>query len=832
MNNIVYFEKFYQTILTDERESFRSYICDKKDLISMKVIDDYIKHISIQLQKICLRMLIQEIQFYKQNNMLRGDNEEEEYNYFCEEIITQSTFIKKLYEQYPVLKECIEQSMEYGRAYYEKIINDFENDLFDINQTFGQVQKVSRIIKIQNGLGDTHQQGKQVSKIYLDNGNVVLYKPRSMSNEIFYNSILKEIEKSTDINQYYYVILSYEDHSWCEYIDYIECISYEQIKKYYKRLGVNLFVTYFLGTKDIHCENIIAHGEYPVIVDLEVLIHNENRNDMVNAEQILEYEVRDSVLTSGLLPVTMWNRNGKGVDVSGVRGNGGQVYPFKIPTIINANTSRIHIGYEQPVTQKSRNIPQIYGKQVDVSEYTKEIILGFEEAYKAVCRNKAVYKKYLENTYRIKNRIIFNNTQQYSMILALSYHPDFLKKKNLRSDLFDSIKCLNKETSHTISIWEKNTLLRGDIPYFYAKGNEKSLYADGEMVMLDYFERAINECMYDRLERMNKCDMYRQLQYVKLSIDMSGNNKEKCKNRVYSHDDNSHELEQERKRIEKPLKELTNHLLSSIIWNSEKTQMNWEIIGFDQSHTATWRISPMNMYLYSGLAGILLVFYKLQLMDKRDEIVSIFEKLRNQLFSYTDNGIWSSENLSSVNTGMYDGESSIIYTYLLLYEWSKDNIYLLYAVKHAEIVLPLLSCDNKFDLINGNAGAAKVLIKMYDITLEKRYLKGAEYAIEVLKKNGKKMDKGVGWKIVEDLEPMSGMAHGNSGIVVPVLGLWKRTHKEQYKILAKDIFSYEETLYNKTLGNWIDKRENIEYINRPGNVAWCHGAAGILNSRI
>ena len=118
MNNIVYFEKFYQTILTDERESFRSYICDKKDLISMKVIDDYIKHISIQLQKICLRMLIQEIQFYKQNNMLRGDNEEEEYNYFCEEIITQSTFIKKLYEQYPVLKECIEQSMEYGRAYY------------------------------------------------------------------------------------------------------------------------------------------------------------------------------------------------------------------------------------------------------------------------------------------------------------------------------------------------------------------------------------------------------------------------------------------------------------------------------------------------------------------------------------------------------------------------------------------------------------------------------------------------------------------------------------------------------------------------------------------
>ena len=34
-------------------------------------------------------------------------------------------------------------------------------------------------------------------------------------------------------------------------------------------MGIHLFLGYALGATDLHGENIIAHGEYPVIIDME-----------------------------------------------------------------------------------------------------------------------------------------------------------------------------------------------------------------------------------------------------------------------------------------------------------------------------------------------------------------------------------------------------------------------------------------------------------------------------------------------------------------------------------------------------------------------------------
>lgn len=55
-------------------------------------------------------------------------------------------------------------------------------------------------------------------------------------------------------------------------------------------------------------------------------------------------------------------------------------------------------------------------------------------------------------------------------------------------------------------------------------------------------------------------------------------------------------------------------------------------------------------------------------------------------------------NLCYANTWGDEGESSIVYTYLTLYRWTIENIYLEYAEKHAEIVDELLAGDVNYDL--------------------------------------------------------------------------------------------------------------------------------------
>ena len=92
------------------------------------------------------------------------------------------------------------------------------------------------------------------------------------------------------------------------------------------------------------------------------------------------------------------------------------------------------------------------------------------------------------------------------------------------------------------------------------------------------------------------------------------------------------------------------------------------------------------------------------------------------------------------------------------------------------------------------------------------------------------MDCGIGWKLETGENPVSGMAHGNAGILMPVLALWELTKKQEYEILAEKIREYEESLYREERGNWIDKGQDQE--EGEDTVAWCHGAAGILLARL
>ena len=67
---------------------------------------------------------------------------------------------------------------------------------------------------------------------------------------------------------------------------------------------------------------------------------------------------------------------------------------------------------------------------------------------------------------------------------------------------------------------------------------------------------------------------------------------------------------------------------------------------------------------------------------------------------------------------------------------------------------------------------------------------------------------------------------------MPVISLWKITGNRKYERLAEEIWQYEEYLYDEEKNNWMDVRKGEDIGDDIGPVAWCHGAGGILLSRL
>ena len=736
----LFFVEFYDRLLDYGIGKLKQFL-KSKDVDGYDSLEnDFGIHLAFQLQNICLRTLVSEMHSYKQRGLLSGKDEKEEYSYFCGHIVGSTKFENELFTQYPVLCRCVEEKTESLAAYYAEVIVHFSEDKIKLQEMCGKKPEyhgISKIVKITGDFSDQHQNGKQVLRLRCDNGMELFYKPRSMENEKSYQELLDWISRRTGTKQHFYSFLSFSDHSWSSVVEYKSCKSEGQLKRYYIRLGEQLFLAYLLGTKDLHYENIVASGEYPALIDLENLVNLQHNQKRITVNDEVHYQLSQSVLFMGILPFYYRSREWQGVDTSAVSGMGGQVYPFKVPAIMEAETSGMYIGYKNPISDEARN----------------------------------------------------------------------------------------------------RARLNGDIPYFYDKLDSTGLCTvQGEEVG-HYFSEPAIDILYRRLASLEQEDLEKQCAYLQIAFALMPGRKEGYRNRVYPV--STWRLNHQKMLdVQTWIRKLTGRVLQYAVWNGEHTEVSWAAMHTDPQGSPVWNMKGMDMYLYNGLAGMLLLFYKMDSLEenreKREEIHSIFLALEHQLFRYTDAGCGVQENLQSKNTGAYQGESSILYVYLALYTMSKDELYLEYARKHADIVNRILDEDVKYDLVYGNAGAAHVLLYLYEVTKEGAFLSMAERAIAVLTEAAQRQAVRIGWVTDKDIPPMGGMAHGNAGILMPVMQLWRLTGKEEYERLAEEIWQYENFLYDPGIKNWMDIRgkDMVSDSGEIGAVAWCHGAAGILLSRI
>lgn len=445
------FGAFYDPFVQEANRQLREIVIQRR-YINESILFDFQQFLFNSLNNLCIRTLIYEMHICGQEGVLRG-NESEQYQYYIDHFLKDKQYLNDLFSLYPVLERRINEIIQNAIDIYKEVIERIEKDADVLMKKFNITEKGFVVNHLSTDFSDSHKKGRRVFCVEFVSGDKILYKPRSLQNEIKLQEITNYFYRICNLGSYEYSILDKEMYGWCEIVIQRDCKSIEELSRYYQRIGIILFINYLLEGGDIHFENLIACNEYPVIIDAETFIGNIEENNGKSAAEKVASLLRKSVLYSGILPFYSWNNAGDtGINMSAISGEEGQKFPIKIPFIINPKSVNMRVVYDYPVSKGNHNLAMLKGRFIQPSEFADKIIQGFESAYLGAMENTETLLRIIQQYGELEVRYLIRNTQQYAIVLSSSYHPELLVDGGARNLFFYSLANGNLQNQRSRSL--------------------------------------------------------------------------------------------------------------------------------------------------------------------------------------------------------------------------------------------------------------------------------------------------------------------------------------------------------------------------------------------
>lgn len=803
------FDEFYLDYL-DKLEKYLEEILDEKynfEFEKNEVIGEAIYSLKNVLINIGAKTLLGELKKFKKEN--KTDCTYEDYISF----ISDSQFNIYFNEKYIVLAELLEQKVNSFVELFKECFTRLSADKESIEESFGI--KLKNIINVSfSEDGDTHNGGKSVIRLDINDGKSLFYKPHNLSMDVIFKEIIEVVEKRLNGFEYNHVnTIDKKEYGWQEAVTYREAYTPDDIKNYYYSVGVTMAIFHLLGTEDIHSGNLISRGDTPAYIDLEVLLANKNlsyfspeRNKCVELNKLLNNSVLGVYLLPNNLPEKLID-----IDISALTsGQNIGTLSEKLSYLGLADKGTIDIHYEKMLSKnyETLSIEKYKGKVVEADGYIDYIADGFTDAYKAIMADSQKIEAILEKHQEDKIRQVMRATYVYGKFLDAAYHPNYLQSASERRRLFGLIDGEKKAGSIRTQIADKEVrmLYKDDIPYFYTKFDSCDLYCicDGkETVVEKVYTNSLKDSLKKKLDAMSKEDMNIQLDLIYLSFANFG------KYRINS-------LERQDKRLYKSLARNSKLPISdrylksiyeSILDRCIKLDDIRAVVGLEPDITGDYRISYMAGNLYNGLG----IAYFMALADKRfgnKDSNKVLELIRGMEqispYKFVPNNIGSA----------YAGLVGRVYVYNQLYKQTGIEEYADYYNEILDyLVETALQETDVLDYVTGIAGGIVALINLYKDNSDQRIKKIIDKYIIFMKQKIEVLDYG---------KTLNGMAHGLSGLIIALFSIYEYTADEYFYHKAVELVKQEDGAYSESMGNWKDMRDG-----KYDMAFWCHGAAGI-----
>ena len=343
-----------------------------------------------------------------------------------------------MFKKFPVLARLWSQLISQWCDQIAEVLLRFDADRRALSHFLFSGQRIGEIIDLRANLSDPHNGGRTVTLLEFETGSII-YKPRPGNGEQEWFTFLHWMNaRSFRPKLKAAKVLLRDGYCWMERIEPARCKDRQAARRFYRRLGGMIAITYLLRAVDCHRDNLIALGEYPVLVDAETLSHAQE----TKTESSLEILFR-----TGFVPNSE-SRSGLQVRSS----------------VLGKTTAGHHI-------------PRIGAKALNAAQYEREIVEGFSRAWRCIIGTKdrrAGFVRWLRRLRAFRHRWIYRSTESYDAVRRASIAAAALRSGTERHSLIVRL-CSRSGVPSRVILEEINALKRLDIPYFSRKTKNTGL---------------------------------------------------------------------------------------------------------------------------------------------------------------------------------------------------------------------------------------------------------------------------------------------------------------------------------------------------------------------
>ena len=527
------FEDFYLPFIELAREKILASHPNEWQKLSSQAQIDLLRGLLARLSYIGAATLMQEFDRFRiANNSLKDllslqfslNISRKKYDLWLNELL--STSLWELFSKYSVLGRLLATASDFWVKATADFLESLTTDWQVIEDNFSSHEPLQKVIACQCNLSDSHNSGHSVIIVTFNTALKVVYKPRDLGLETAFYQIIDWCNEQPELLSLPRLqILNYTTHGWSEYVAALPCENESAIKRFFQRSGMLICLVHILEGQDFHSENLIANGEYPVLVDLEALLHSQINSQQItqkDAFSIAKKEIKESVFQTYLLP--QWGLNANDslkLDISGL-GNTEEDNSLKTFTLKHINTDSMQIDYKI-LKLENANSPVLNEVKISAANYVAEIVQGFEQMYDCLLKNQvellsnSSLLKLMENQ---KVRFLFRNTKIYAEILQKSYHPDVLEYGIDRSIALDVLSrgfllTEEKPTYWSILNAEIKSMEQLDIPLFLTNSSSTDFQLSEEEVIHQVLSGNSFNKLLNHIQQLSETDKQKQISFIK-----------------------------------------------------------------------------------------------------------------------------------------------------------------------------------------------------------------------------------------------------------------------------------------------------------------------------
>ncbi len=327
---------------------------------------------------------------------------------------------RRLFEAKPVLLRLMSSLTRQWIDASHEFITRLAVDLSAIRRELLGTDAESRVAAIDGRLSDRHNFGRTVKIVEFENGQRLVYKPKDLRVDAAWAALVGKLNKSTPpVDLRAVRVLVREGYGWTEFIEHTKCTRAQDFALFFRRAGGWLALFHVFASVDMHQENMLAAGAYPVPIDLEMILQSEDprvygdlTDDTGRAYASAMQTVVNSVLTVGLLPAYGRHSTSKVFVIGGVNSNSSSRVTVSWSDVNTDSMSPLKV---VDTVATVSNLPYVDGQRGSLGDHIDDLMSGFAE-YARFLRRRTVADLFDDFT-GLQIRTVVRPTRFYGFLL-------------------------------------------------------------------------------------------------------------------------------------------------------------------------------------------------------------------------------------------------------------------------------------------------------------------------------------------------------------------------------------------------------------------------------